>query len=66
MQYITIRQRENGKSHESSIFLDDDNRILINVDGHQVTLDDARCICLMQMLRQWAERKGIHVEQGGV
>lgn len=59
MQYIFIRQQENGKTHESSIFLGDDNFILINVDGHQVALDDTRCLCLMQILRQWAERKGI-------
>lgn len=62
MQYITIRQRENGRSHESSIFLDDDDRILINVDGHQVAPDDARCLCLMSMFRQWAERKGVQYE----
>lgn len=61
MQYIFIRQQENGISHESSIFLDDDNRILINVDGHHVALDDIRCLCLIQILRQWAERKGIQV-----
>lgn len=56
MQYITIRQRENGRSHGSSIFLDDDDRILINVDGHQMVPGDARCLCLMRMFRQWTER----------
>lgn len=60
MQYITIRQ-QNG-SHGSSIFLDDDDRILINVDGHQMVPGDARCLCLMRMFRQWTERKGVQYE----
>ena len=56
--HISIRQHtEDGMTFDSSIILDDDNHVLITINGHQIALDDARCLCLLKMLQNWKEKR---------
>ena len=60
--YLSIREHdENGRIIKSSIKQEDDGSILISVDGHQIALDDARCLSLMRILKVWQEKKGVRV-----
>ena len=60
MKYISMREHdENGRTFTSSIMQDDSGNILINVDGHQIVLDDARCIALKEMLEIWQKKNKV-------
>lgn len=61
MNYQSFRTHtEDGKTISSSIVQDDKGNILITIDGHQIALDDIRCLNLIQMLEIW-QRKN-HLE----
>ena len=62
MKYISMREHdENGRTFTSSIMQDDSGNILINVDGHQIVLDDARCIALKEMLEIWQKKNKVEL-----